>query len=59
MNTNDWNSLGSTRQLEYVNRLEKEILIWKKVNKQKKELIEALEKENKELEDKLKPEWRK
>jgi tRNA(Ile2) C34 agmatinyltransferase TiaS len=38
MKQNEFNTLGKTKQLEYINRLEE-------INKQKQKLIESLEKE--------------
>ena len=51
MNKQEFNSLGTTKQLVYINRLEE-------INRQKQALISDLEKEIKVLRDKLKP-WLK
>ena len=51
MNQQEFNSLGTTKQLAYINRLEE-------INRQKQALISDLEKEIKVLRDKLKP-WLK
>ena len=46
MKQNDFNSLGKTRQLEYINELEN-------INRQKQALIESMEKQLKQLDHEL------